>query len=61
MTPEWLPAWNWNCSEYPNGLVILAFASEEFSAQLRGQNRKEFTASLTKDLRMRCAAPTLTA
>lgn len=50
MTPEWLPAWNWNCSKYPNGLVILASASEEFFAQLRGQNRNEFTASLTKDL-----------
>lgn len=50
MTPEWLHTWNWNCSEYPNGLVILAFASEPFFAQLSGRNPKEYTASITKGL-----------
>ena len=48
MMTEWLPAWNWHCSEYPDGMVLLASASENLSAELRGRNLREGTTSLTK-------------
>ncbi|NKX40289.1 hypothetical protein HGG71_02270 [Rhodobacteraceae bacterium R_SAG2] len=49
MTPEWLPAWNWNCSEYPNGMVVLASASEDLSAELKGRDLREGATRLTKN------------